>query len=103
MYHADAKEYIAGANFIYQIKQPFLNIKKVLIGGHFRDPINFKTDAAIVTAGVYLKQIYAGFSYDINVSNFSSATQHRGAIEFSLVYMGLKTNNDFTTIPCERY
>ncbi|MBN2669923.1 MAG: PorP/SprF family type IX secretion system membrane protein [Bacteroidales bacterium] len=103
MIYSSAKEYIAGVNVIYKFREPFFTIKKALFGAHFRDPVNFKSDALIPVLGVYLKYFYAGVSYDVNVSKYKSATNRRGAIEFSLIYLGLKTKSNQRTFPCDRY
>ncbi len=103
MYHSDAREYLAGVNVVYTLKQPWFKIEKILLGGHFRDPINFKPDATIIAVGAFFKNIFTGLSYDLNVSKFKTATQYHGAIEFSIIYTGLKTKNEFSTIPCNRY
>lgn len=48
------------------------------------------SDGIVLNAGADFKNIYAGFSYDINLSGLKKASNGRGAIEFSLIYK-LKT------------
>lgn len=43
-------------------------------------------DAIVFNAGADFKNIYAGFSYDINTSGLKKASNSRGALEFSLIY-----------------
>lgn len=44
-------------------------------------------DASFVTAGVTYNNIYAGMSYDFTNSDFKTASNGRGGIEFNVIYI----------------
>ncbi len=55
-------------------------------------------DAVIPVMNLHWEKWTAGFSYDINVSRLSPASQFRGGFEFSLKYRGALAGKD-----CNRY
>lgn len=59
-------------------------------------------DASIWIAGVKFYGFDLGFSYDINLSTLSEATNHRGAFEVSLIYISSSTKPTKIQIPCDR-
>jgi hypothetical protein len=44
-----------------------------------------------------------GASYDVNVSELSIASENRGAMEFSLIYMGRIQTRERNNLPCPRF
>jgi type IX secretion system PorP/SprF family membrane protein len=44
-------------------------------------------DAGFVTAGITHQNVYMGFSYDINTSDLKPASNGRGGVEFSIIYI----------------
>ncbi|MEZ5009104.1 MAG: PorP/SprF family type IX secretion system membrane protein [Chitinophagales bacterium] len=54
---------------------------KVSLGGGYRT-----NDAALAYTGVKIKDVELGFSYDINTSSFTDATNNKGGFEISLIY-----------------
>ena len=102
-YHREAKEVMLGSSFGYKLAKQSYGIKDLFIGTHLRNTIATELDAVIFVVGVNLENIYVGVSYDINISNLSTATANRGALEFALIYTGMNTNMIKTAIPCNRY
>ncbi|MCB0501624.1 MAG: PorP/SprF family type IX secretion system membrane protein [Bacteroidetes bacterium] len=66
------------ANYHTHVKDTPL---KVSLGGGYRTG-----DAALAYTGVKIKDVELGFSYDINTSGFTDATNNKGGFEISLQY-----------------
>jgi type IX secretion system PorP/SprF family membrane protein len=77
------------------------------------DPINFyvgawvrftnnTTDAFIPYVGLDYNSFSLGVTYDVNISPLQSASQSRGGIEISLIYIK-KSSNGKHGIPCPRF
>jgi type IX secretion system PorP/SprF family membrane protein len=62
----------------------------VYIGGWAR--LNNVSDAVIPYVGLDYGSFNLGLTYDVNVSNFKIATQTRGGMEISLIYIFKKSN-----------
>lgn len=62
------------------------------------------TDAAILVAGTEIKNVRVGISYDINVSTLVPASNYKGGIELSVIYLGAigQTVTD-VLVPCFRF
>lgn len=94
------QEILFGTNLIYKLKKASKytgNMKgsSVGVGGFYR-----LGDAIITTAMLEVGNFTLGFSYDINTSTLSSASNGRGAFEFSLRYVapnpfGAKSSSRF--------
>ncbi len=70
----------------------------VSLGGWYR-----VDDAAIVSASVEHRGIRLGLAYDVNTSPLQAASNHRGAFEISLMYIGKITKIDAPIlVPCPR-
>lgn len=81
MYQAKAQEIHMGANFRYDMDDPYS-----LIGG-----VGYRyQDAVTVQLGFMYKRNRIEFGYDINTSNLQPYTMGRGAMELSLVLLGKK-------------
>lgn len=60
------------------------------------------TDALIPYVGLDYNNFSLGVTYDVNISPLSSASQSRGGIEISLIYIK-KASNGKHAIPCPRF
>lgn len=80
----------AGANLSISISD--YNDKNIILGGWVRPVSDVENgidiDAFVVLVGFQLTGLQFGVSYDVNVSNLSSATGGRGALELSMMYIG---------------
>jgi type IX secretion system PorP/SprF family membrane protein len=81
---ATASEIVAGSEFNYIVGNPeFRNYAtKVFVGGWYRN-----NDAAMATAGVEVKGLRIGASYDYNTSSLKSASGGNGGFEISVRYI----------------
>lgn len=79
-----AYELLVGSylEFIFTNEKVRNDDKTLTIGASYR----FR-DAIIFQTALLYKSIQFGFSYDVNVSSLSNATNYRGGIEFSLMYI----------------
>ncbi|MBC8343951.1 MAG: PorP/SprF family type IX secretion system membrane protein [Bacteroidetes bacterium] len=101
--HALASELVGGVNLIYMTGKETSAIQEIYGGLYSRNGLNRNFDAAIIQCGLSLKHFDFGISYDLNVSDLSTATNNQGAIEFSVVYKKISSLAFQKTIPCERY
>lgn len=63
---------------------------------------NNTTDAIIPYVGLDYSDFSLGFTYDVNVSSLQTASQSRGGIEISLIYIKKRSNGQHG-IPCPRF
>ena len=103
MQQQKAIDFVAGVRAGRKMKENAANITGIFAGLHARNTFTAETDAAIITAGVNLKNIDVGLSYDINVSSLQPATKNKGAFEISFIYTVLSTQLVKIKIPCDRY
>ena len=61
------------------------------------------SDAIIAGAGFLHNNYEFTFSYDINVSEFSKATNYNGAFEFTFIYYIFKKQQQNKTVKCPSY
>ena len=61
------------------------------------------SDAIVAGAGFRHNNYEFTFTYDINVSEFSKATNYSGAIEFTLIYYLFKKQQQNTIVKCPSY
>lgn len=101
--HALASELVGGVDLIYQLEKKPTGIQQLIGGLYSRTGINRNFDAAIIHAGISLRHFDFGISYDLNISQLSSASNNQGAIEFSLIYRKISSLAFQKTIPCERF
>ena len=68
------------------------NDTNFILGGWFRPVTDiegtYNLDAAVLLVGFQMTGFQFGISYDVNVSSLSNATNGRGALEFSAMYIG---------------
>jgi type IX secretion system PorP/SprF family membrane protein len=98
-----ATDFVAGIRAGRKFEDNASTITGVFVGLHARNTFTTETDAAIITAGINLKNIDAGLSYDLNVSSLQTATKSQGAFEISLTYTAPSTRLVKIKIPCDRY
>lgn len=79
------------------------SVREIYVGLDTRDGFDRNGDAFIASLGIAWSDFRFGLAYDINYSALKSATNNRGAIEFSVVYMSPSTAIKKITIPCDRY
>ncbi len=103
MQQQSATDFIAGLRAGKKITENPANITGIYAGLHARNTFTAEMDAAIITAGVNLKNIDVGLSYDVNVSSLQPATKNKGAFEISLTYTAPSTRLVKIKIPCDRY
>lgn len=101
-YQASSYELVAGSEFNYILGNPEFRTfaTKVFAGGWWR-----KDDAAMFTAGVEVKGLRIGASYDYNTSALKSATNGSGGFEISIRYL-MPDPIDFARrliYPCARF
>jgi type IX secretion system PorP/SprF family membrane protein len=63
---------------------------------------NNTTDAVIPYVGLDYSDFSLGITYDVNVSSLQTASQSRGGIEISLIYIKKRSNGQHG-IPCPRF
>ncbi len=104
-YTTKASEFLIGSTVEYTLAEgenPFK--RKAIYAGIFqRNSIQIKTDAAFLVVGMKYFNWNGAISYDVNTSSLHSATNYKGALEFSLIYTGINTHLSKTEIPCDRY
>lgn len=98
-----ATDFIAGFRAGRKMNENAANITGIFAGLHARNTFTAETDAAIITAGINMKNMDIGLSYDINVSSLQPATKNKGAFEISLIYTAPSTRLVKIKIPCDRY
>lgn len=115
MKHTKASDLLFGSNVGYKVKANQYKIASVFGGFLIRNTMLVKnkevvintdggdTDAAVFVGGLNFNKLSIGVSYDYNISDLKVISNHRGAVEFSLIYTGLSTLIDQITIPCDRY
>jgi type IX secretion system PorP/SprF family membrane protein len=86
-FQGPAKEIVAGTLFKYNLREDSKytgNVKSatVSVGGYYRN-----NDAIIPTLLLEIGQYALGISYDLNVSDLSTASTHRGGIELTLRFV----------------
>ncbi len=75
-------ELVAGTSLKYFLRSKVSLGTAIYLGTYYR-----AKDAVILTSGLDYDNFTFGISYDINVSGFTPATNHRGGFEFSLIYI----------------
>jgi type IX secretion system PorP/SprF family membrane protein len=98
-----ASEFLYGTRMFYSLDNDYSISKSVFIGVYGRKGFANLNDAVFGVVGMNYKQYYGGVSYDFNISQLKTATNYRGALEFSFIYTGLSTRLTKTAIPCDRY
>jgi type IX secretion system PorP/SprF family membrane protein len=98
-----AVELVLGNKILFNMWENSLKLKNIYAGIYLRSGVSTLADATIVLAGLQVKSLGIGASYDVNVSKLNTASNYKGAYEFSLIYTGLNSIPQKLKIPCERY
>jgi type IX secretion system PorP/SprF family membrane protein len=77
------RELTLGGSLKYYLDNPRSKLQRALYFGGWSRLV----DAAILSAGMDYNTWHFGISYDINYSTLTPASNYRGAIEFSVVYI----------------
>lgn len=93
---AKAHETIIGAALNANLNNDFEKPTGLYLGSWFRF-----NDAIIPYAGLEFAGLRIGASYDINISNLKAATNSRGGMEVSLIY--IKQHETSGNIPCPKF
>jgi type IX secretion system PorP/SprF family membrane protein len=98
---AGAREYVLGGAWQIAASTDEANPVNFYAGlwGRFT---NNTTDAVIPYVGLDYSDFSLGITYDVNVSSLQTASQSRGGIEVSLIYIK-KRGNGHHSIPCPRF
>jgi type IX secretion system PorP/SprF family membrane protein len=98
---AGAREYILGGAWQIAASTDEANPVNFYAGlwGRFT---NNTTDAVIPYVGLDYSDFSLGITYDVNVSSLQTASQSRGGIEVSLIYIK-KRGSGHHSIPCPRF
>jgi len=96
MHQNKAKELNFGGAVEYHFKDA--NNTVVSLGGWWR-----VDDAPIVSASIEYFRIRLGVAYDVNTSSLTPASNHRGAFEISIIYLGKFNKVEAPVlVPCPR-
>jgi len=98
-----AQELLIGGDIGMYTSSNGNSVTEVFVGLDVRDGFDRNGDAFIASLGLAWSDFRFGLAYDINYSRLNQATNNRGAIEFSLVYISPSTAIKKITIPCDRY
>ena len=60
-------------------------------------------DAIIPYVGLEFGEYHFGISYDVNISNLQPASNMRGGIELSLIYIKQPVNRDLKKLNCPKF
>jgi type IX secretion system PorP/SprF family membrane protein len=98
---AGAREYVLGGAWAVAASTDETNPVNFYAGlwGRFT---NNTTDALIPYVGLDYSDFSLGITYDVNVSSLQTASQSRGGIEISLIYIK-KASNGHHGIPCPKF
>jgi type IX secretion system PorP/SprF family membrane protein len=98
---AGAREYVLGGAWQIAASTDETNPVNFYAGmwGRFT---NNTTDALIPYVGLDYSNFSLGVTYDVNISSLQTASQNRGGIEVSLIYIQ-KASNGHHFVPCPRF
>ncbi|MGB1217812.1 MAG: PorP/SprF family type IX secretion system membrane protein, partial [Saprospiraceae bacterium] len=91
---ASVNEINVTSNFGYKVNPSF----ELIFGGGYR-----VSDAAIANMGFEFKGVEFLASYDVNLSDLSTASQYQGGFEISLGYVGRILPKQKANLPCIRF
>ncbi len=99
-YSIQAKAYntVVGGAFSYNINNNEDDPVNIYLGGWYR----FK-DAVIPYIGIEFKGIQIGSTYDVNTSSLKPASNSRGGMELSLIYIKKPSDPNARKLNCPRF
>ena len=99
---ASAVEMIYGNEFHYNIGEQYGDVNftpAIFVGGWMRGG-----DAAMLTAGVEIKNMRIGLGYDYNTSSLNNASNGNGGFEIAIRYVSpYSISHSRRSIPCPRF
>jgi type IX secretion system PorP/SprF family membrane protein len=95
---AKASNTVAGMAFSYNVNQNDVDPVNVFLGAWYR-----MKDAAIPYFGLEFKGLHLGASYDVNTSSLKPASNARGGMEISLIYIQRPSDPDAKKLNCPRF
>lgn len=95
---AKAHNTVVGGAFSYNINHDENNPTNVYLGGWMRF-----NDAIIPYVGLEFNNILLGATYDVNTSSLKPASNSRGGIEISLIYIRKPVDPNFKKLNCPRF
>ena len=101
-FQANAKNFVAGGAFSYNVNSNIENPTNVFLGAWTRIS-SIYNDAVIPYFGLEFKSIHIGYSYDINVSPLKSASNSVGGNEISLIYIKKPSDPNTKKLNCPRF
>jgi type IX secretion system PorP/SprF family membrane protein len=95
---AKASNTVGGMAFSYNVNQSDVDPVNVYLGAWYR-----MNDAAIPYFGLEFKGLHLGASYDVNTSALKPASNTRGGMEISLIYIQRPSDPDAKKLNCPRF
>ncbi|MEO7922813.1 MAG: PorP/SprF family type IX secretion system membrane protein [Chitinophagaceae bacterium] len=95
---AKAHNTVAGGAFSYNVNSSEENPVNVFIGGWYRF-----NDAAIPYIGLEFSGIHIGATYDANTSSLKPASNTRGGMEISMIYIKKPVDPNAKKLNCPRF
>ncbi len=95
---AKASNTVGGMAFSYNVNQSDIDPVNVYLGAWYR-----MNDAAIPYLGLEFKGLHLGASYDVNTSALKPASNTRGGMEISLIYIQRPSDPDAKKLNCPRF
>ncbi len=99
---ASAAELIYGNEFHYSLTDQYGDVNftpAIFVGGWMRGG-----DAAMITAGIEIKNMRIGLGYDYNTSSLNNASNGNGGFEIALKYISpYSYSHSRRSIPCPRF
>lgn len=103
MFHSKAQEILINTNIGYRPISNADNIQAIYMGVEMRTGVNRNGDAFVILAGMDFTKVKVALSYDVNYSGLQAATNNRGAVEMSLIFVSPSSKPAQLTLPCDRY
>lgn len=100
-FQANAYNLMFGGAFAKNLNYDELNPVNVYLGAWTR--FNNVADAIIPYMGIEFGDFLFGATYDLNISGLQPATNLRGGIEISLIYIRKPVNRDLLKLNCPKF
>jgi type IX secretion system PorP/SprF family membrane protein len=97
-----ASQLLVGTELNYTLIDQPQQIEYVIGGIGARAGFNRNFDALIAKVGIGFKRLEVGVSYDFTLSTLRQVANHRGALEFGVIWKGASSILPFKQLPCER-
>jgi type IX secretion system PorP/SprF family membrane protein len=98
-YQAGAEEFVLGGAWSVMVNEDRDNPTNFYLGSWVR--FSNLTDAIIPYVGLDYGNFSLGLTYDINISSLETASEARGGVEISLIYIAQKAGPK--GVPCPRF